>query len=184
MVKTIRQRKPNRLKNFDYSSSGWYFVTICTKNRQEYFGKIVNNKMVLNEYGRIVEKCYLDLINHYSNCLLDVYQIMPNHIHGIIIIKNKKQIINVGTIHELSLQKEFISDWKQRRHMLLPIIIGFFKMNSSKSIHNLGLNSFQWQRSFYDHIIRNEKSLQKIRQYIQDNPKNWQTDRNNLSFKP
>ncbi|PIV10939.1 hypothetical protein COS50_02865 [Candidatus Roizmanbacteria bacterium CG03_land_8_20_14_0_80_35_26] len=109
---------------------------------------------------------------------------MPNHIHGIIIIKNKKQIINVGTIHELSLQKEFISDWKQRRHMLLPIIIGFFKMNSSKSIHNLGLNSFQWQRSFYDHIIRNEKSLQKIRQYIQDNPKNWQTDRNNLSFKP
>ncbi|MBX3043464.1 MAG: hypothetical protein KIT33_05120 [Candidatus Kapabacteria bacterium] len=81
-------RKRNRLKDFDYSNDGYYFVTICTQNREEFFGKIKNGKMILNEYGAIVEKCWFDLPNHYKNCLLDEFIIMPNHIHGIVIIEN------------------------------------------------------------------------------------------------
>lgn len=81
-------RKRNRLKDSDYSNDGYYFVTICTKNREEFFGKIENEKMILNEYGDIVEKCWFDLPKHYKNCVLDEFIIMPNHIHGIMIIDN------------------------------------------------------------------------------------------------
>ena len=135
--------------------------------------------MILNEIGNIVKKQWLWLEEQYQFIKLDEYQIMPNHLHGIIII-NRTSSINVGTIHELSLRNKSIFNWKQRRKMLLPKIIGFFKMNSSKTIHQLGINSFQWQRSFYDHIIRNEESLNKIRQYIRENPMKWNNDRNNL----
>lgn len=170
----IKHRKPNRLRNFDYSLSGYYFVTICTKNRQEYFGNVINNKMVLNQYGEIVNKYWLEIPKHYNNVELDEFQIMPNHVHIII-------INTVGTIHELSLQNTYkYNDWLQRRNMLICKIIGFLKMNTSKHIHQVGLNSFKWQRSYYDHIIRNEYSLFKIRQYIRDNPINWEKDRNNL----
>jgi len=176
----IRHRKPNRLKNFDYSTSGYYYVTICTKDRQEYFGEILDNEMVLNDYGKIVQKCWKGISKYYQNVLLDEFIVMPNHIHGIIFIK-KISLIDVGTIHELSLRNKSIFNWKQRRKMLLPKIIGFFKMNSSKLIHDLGINSFQWQRSFYDHIIRDEQSLKEIRKYIRENSINWNNDRNNLA---
>ncbi|MEK7633697.1 MAG: transposase [Patescibacteria group bacterium] len=159
----IKDRKPNRLKNFNYSSSGWYFVTICVNKRECVFGKIQNKKMVLNPYGKIIKKRYLDLINHYSNCLLDEFVIMPNHVHGIIIIKNVENGL-----------KPFST-----KYSLSEIIRGF-KTFSSRSIHELGLNSFRWQKSFYDHIVRNEYSLNRIRQYIRDNPKNWDEDRNNI----
>ncbi len=93
---------------------------------------------------------------------------MPNHFHGILIIKN---ILNpVGTGLDLSLQKKCLS---------LSNIIGAFKTTSSKYIHQTGLDSFRWQRSYYDHIIRNEYSLFRIRKYIKNNPRNWEDDRNN-----
>lgn len=171
----INHRKPNRLKNFNYSSTGYYFVTICTEKRQEYFGNVFNNEMALNEYGRIINKFWLEIPKHFNNVELDEFQIMPNHIHLIIIINY------VGTIHELSLQNNNnYGHWLKRRNMLICKIIGFFKMNSSKRIHQLGLNVFRWQRSFYDHIIRTEYSLFRIRQYIKNNPLNWNNDRNNL----
>jgi len=175
----IRHRKLNRLKNFDYSSLGYYFVTICTKNRQEYFGNIIDDKMVLSKYGNIVQKYIFELPKRYKNIELDEFIIMPNHIHLIIIIKYTP--IPVGTIHELSLRN--INNQLQRRNMLLCKIIGFLKMNSSKQIHQMGLNLFQWQRSYYDEIIRNEYSLYFISQYIRENPINWNEDKNNLFTK-
>ena len=80
----IYNRKRNRLQNYDYSTPGYYFVTICTKGMLEYFGRVQNNEMELNDKGRIVQKCWLDLPNHYKNCKLHAFVIMPNHIHGII----------------------------------------------------------------------------------------------------
>ncbi len=172
----IRERKSNRLKGCDYSSSGYYFVTICTKSREEYFGNVIDRKMKLNEYGHIVNQYWFDLPNHYENCQLDEFIVMPNHIHGIIVITNsKRNIPNVGTIHELSLRKTF------RRNMLIPKIIGRFKMITAKSINGkCGLRDRPiWQRSFYDHIIHNEYELTRIREYIKNNPANWKNDRNN-----
>lgn len=161
----FHHRKRNRLKNFDYSNNGYYFVTICVYKREYVFGEIKDDQMVLNRYGKIMKKCYLDLPNHYINCTLDEYVIMPNHMHGIIIIKN----VGNGL-------KPFPTNTK---YSLSEIIRGF-KTFSSRSIHQLGLNSFKWQKSFYDHIIRNEQSLWAIRQYIKNNPKNWEEDRNNV----
>ncbi|MFH0979401.1 MAG: transposase [Candidatus Roizmanbacteria bacterium] len=167
-----RQRKPNRLKNFNYSSNGYYFVTICAKNRECLFGEIIDGKMVLNEHGKIIEKYWEEIPNHYQNILLDEFIIMPNHIHGIVVIsKHKQKIIkNVGT-EQCSVPTRF---------GLLSKIIKSFKEIIIKIFHiEFGNYRFKWQRSFYDHIIRNEESVQKIREYIRNNAKNWNKDRNN-----
>jgi len=99
----MKHRKPNRLKNFDYSQSGWYYVTICTQNHENHFGKIKNGKMVLNNFGKIVENSWTWLSKQYTYCQLDEFIIMPDHFHGILII-DSDNIKSVGTTRELSLQ--------------------------------------------------------------------------------
>jgi putative transposase len=86
----LKQRKPNRLRKYDYSSSGWYFITICTQNRECLFGNIIENKMILNRCGLLIKKYWLEIPKHFINVELNEFQIMPNHIHGIII---KKRIV-------------------------------------------------------------------------------------------
>ena len=83
-----RSRKLNRWPGYDYSQSGLYFITIVTHHRIEWFGRVVNGEMILNQYGRIARDCWLDLPNHYPNCKLDEFVIMPNHVHGIVVIDN------------------------------------------------------------------------------------------------
>lgn len=153
------------MQGYDYSQEGCYFVTICTKNRLDWFGKIENEDMALNKYGRILQKCWLDLPNHYHNIVLDEFVIMPNHVHGII-------AITVG-----NGLKPFPTG---KNHGLSEIIRGF-KTFSSRRINELPENDhkFVWQKSFYDHIIRDEESLHNIRQYIRNNPLKWSLDRNN-----
>jgi REP element-mobilizing transposase RayT len=164
----IHHRRSIRLQGYDYSQNGAYYVTLCTQNRECLFGEIVNGEMILNEYGKIVEQCWNNLSNHYDNIELDAYVIMPNHFHGIIFITD-----NVRAIHELPLLPQ--QSPQQRRKMLLPKIIGRFKMNSAKQI-NLMRNTpgiSVWQRNYYEHIIRNDKSLENIRNYIINNPSKW-----------
>jgi len=156
-------RKQNRLQNHDYSQPGYYFITICTESKKKYFGEICDGKMVLNEYGKTIKQQWEWLKSQYSYIDLDVFVIMPNHIHGIIIIKNYN---NVGTGRDLSLQKiKSISE-----------LIGAFKTTSSKLIHKVGCTEFSWQRSFYDHVVRQDESLDKIREYIVNNPLKWELD--------
>ncbi|HRY82448.1 MAG TPA: transposase [Candidatus Moranbacteria bacterium] len=145
-------------------------MTICTKDREELFGEIKNGEMVLNELGKIVFKNLKNIPYYFENINLDKFIVMPNHVH--LILEINKNI--VGAIHELPLQK--------RRNMLIPKIIGKFKMLSAKEINILANNSGNplWQRNYYDHIIRNEIELNKIREYILENPKNWERDRNNI----
>ncbi len=169
-------RKPNRLKNYDYSQHGWYFITICTQNRIEWFGKIKNGKMFLGELGKIVMQQWLWLAQQYNYVILDKYVVMPNHLHGIMAINNNNHV--VGTGRDLSLQR----NGKTTKIKSLSELMGAFKTTSSKLIHQHGQENFKWQRSFYDHIIRNEKSLNQIRQYIINNPLKWDSDRNNLNY--
>lgn len=175
-------RRSIRLKGNDYSQPGAYFITICTKNRECLFGEIKNGEMVLNNKGKIVTQCWLEIPSNYLNVELDKFVVMPNHIHGIIIITEN----NVGAIHELPLQKlsnqhesnEPTEKIKQRRLMTLPRIIGRFKMNSAKQINQLRRTSGMavWQRNYYEHVIRNEKVLNFIRKYIINNPLQWELD--------
>ena len=165
-----KNRKSNRLKDYDYSRNGYYFVTICVKDRQELFGTVENNQMILNDLGKIAERCWIDLPNHYMNCALDEFTIMPNHIHGIVVIDDE-----LLTNHVVTGLKPVTT----KNHSLSEVIRGF-KTFSSRRINELNpALLFRWQRSFYDHIIRNEKSLEKIREYVVYNPLKWELDRNN-----
>lgn len=183
----IHHRRSIRLQGYDYSQNGAYYVTLCTQNRECLFGEIVKGEMILNEYGKIVEQCWNNLSNHYDNIELDAYVIMPNHFHGIILITDTVDnvdnvdnvgAIHVGAIHELPLRKSPIQSPQQRRKMLLPKIVGRFKMNSAKQINQMrntpGISV--WQRNYYEHIIRNDKSLENIRNYIINNPSEWYYD--------
>lgn len=167
----INNRHSIRLKNYDYSSNGAYFITICTKNREMLFGEIMNGKMVLNQYGRIVDWLIQSLPERFS-IDIDIYQIMPNHIHIIIMV--------VGAIHESPYDIRAHRDAPLQKRSLLSQIIGFFKMNSSKPIHQIDPNLLIWQRNYFEHIIRNDIELEKIREYISLNPSTWEEDQDNL----
>jgi putative transposase len=171
-------RRSIRLKGYDYSNTGAYFLTICTKNRECLFGDIEQGQMILNAAGNVVKIWWPEMKNKLRNVELDEFIIMPNHSHGIVFIETDF----VGAIHELPLHVESRHEYqKQRRKMLLPKFIGWFKMNSAKQI-NQSRNTPGtpvWQRNYYEHIIRNEKELNKIRQYIVDNPVKWDMDENN-----
>jgi len=173
----MRERKKMRLRDYDYSEVGGYFITICTFNREYLLGGISNQEIVLNDIGEIAEQWWLKLENKFANIILDDHVIMPNHIHGVIIISGGRD--NVGAIHELPLQRDKI----ERRRMLIPKIIGYFKMNTAKYINQLrdATGHPFWQRNYYEHIIRNENELNRIREYIQNYPLKWDLDRENPS---
>lgn len=175
------ERKRNRLKNYDYSQNGSYFITICVKNRIEYFGEIKNCKMILNAYGEIVKQRWLWLGNQYDYVKLDEYIVMPNHIHGIVVIDNKNVINNPRRDNPRIIPTLIIpTTIYNRRHNLLSKTINAFKTTSSKLIHQNGLDNFSWQMSFYDHITRSNEELNRIRAYILNNPLKWNVDRNNV----
>ncbi|MGK7877679.1 MAG: transposase [Xenococcaceae cyanobacterium] len=176
-------RRSLRLPNYDYSQSGAYFITICIHNRECLLGTIDNSTMILNQFGEIVNNIWKSLENKYPRITLDEFVIMPNHIHGILVIENSGEAITdpnlVGAIHELPLHKK-------RRKMLLPKAIGYFKMNAAKRINQIRNIQGQpvWQKNYYEHIIRNEFALEKIREYIVNNPRKWNEDIENLNVEP
>jgi REP element-mobilizing transposase RayT len=132
------------------------------------FGEVEKGKMILNDFGRILDNLWNWLPEQYGYCRIDEYVIMPNHFHGILIIDPT----DVVTSRDLSLQKEEI------KIKPLSELIGVFKTKSSKEIHLKGNKSFKWQRSFYDRIIRNEKELYNIQKYIKQNPLKWEIEKN------
>ena len=181
----MKKRKPNRLKGYDYSSDNLYYVTSCVHNRVCCFGEIVPDNddnphpknMILNEYGEIAEKQWYWLSEQYQYVVLHAFVVMPNHIHGIIEINRDI----VGTGRDLSLRSKIKS---------LSELIGAYKTTVSKQIHLLDrrcrcrdrlrpvpTTTFQWQRSFHEHIIRDEKSFRTISDYIITNPARWEQDK-------
>lgn len=162
----IHNRKSIRLKDYDYSCPGEYFVTICTKNRACLFGEIVNEKMNLSKTGIIVDKHWKNILSYKDNVELDEYIIMPNHIHGIVVIKEPVRAI---------LESPVPTTKYRRRKMLLSKIIGRFKTMSAKEVNILRntLGIPLWHRNYYEHIIRGENDLANIREYIANNVFRW-----------
>lgn len=159
-------RKPNRAKEHNYSDEGYYFITICIKDKKEFFGEVRDGEMRLNKLGKIVNYYWMEIPKHYSCVQLDEYIIMPNHIHGIIIINT---VENVGT-GQCPVPTKYGK---------LSKIIKSFKEAVIKNAKVKYKGNFQWQRSFYDRIIRNDEELVKIRDYIENNPLKWDLDKNN-----
>ncbi|MBI4598780.1 transposase [Candidatus Uhrbacteria bacterium] len=166
----LPDRKRLRLEGYDYSQDGYYFVTACVEAKICCFGDIKDGKMVLNPYGQIVDTQWEWLGEQYPYVELDAFVVMPNHIHGILAI-NTFHNVGDGRDHPPHL----VSQLKIKP---LPELMGAFKMTSSKLIHQSGLKSFLWQRSFYDHVVRDERALNRIREYIHLNPMQWEFDRN------
>jgi putative transposase len=171
------QRRSIRLKGYDYSQPGGYFVTICTRDRMLFF----DNKNIL----KIAETCWLEIPDHFPNVELDQWVIMPNHIHGIIFILDAGRGVqlNAPTTASsndnpnlpLSVSTRFskISPSKGS----LAIIIRTYKAAVTRECRRIGQNDFRWQRGYYDRIIRNEKELDRMRYYIEENPLKWELDR-------
>jgi REP element-mobilizing transposase RayT len=162
-------RRSVRLRDYDYTQAGAYFVTICTYRRVCLFGDMVNGCMQLNDCGQIVTAHWDDLVNHYPHVELDVFVVMPNHVHGIIVLTD-----NVGA----GLKP---APTTTTRHHGLPEIVRGFKTFSSRRINYLRKMPGQpvWQRNYYEHVIRSEEELDRIRQYILDNPAKWPEDGEN-----
>ncbi len=162
-----------RLKDFDYSQSWWYYVTICTQNHIELLGEIKNNEMVLNEFGKLVEEEWNKTKTIRKNVELDYYIIMPNHLHGIIIIDNAVGATR-WVVQNISSKDRAIEPIAPTLNSnSLGSIIGQFKSVTTKRIRKAGITEFKWQRNYYDRIIRNEKELFNIRKYILQNPLKW-----------
>ncbi len=167
-----------RLPDHDYSQPGVYFITVVTRGRECLFGEIKDGEMRLNDAGQIVWDVWNSLPARYPQIALGAAVVMPNHFHGNVIIPVGAipvRAVPVRAIHESPL--------RERRRMTLPLVVGYFKMNSAKRINEiLGAQGIPvWQRNYYEHIIRDDEEYNRIHLYIEANVDNWATDDENTA---
>ncbi len=152
-------RKSPRLAEYDYANIGYYFVTVCVQDRTCRFGEIVDDTMRLNSAGRMIESEWLALPQRFEHVELDSFVVMPNHIHGIIDLEKRITLSRVMQVFKSVSTNKYICGVKQH---------GWEKFEGTL-----------WQRSFYDHVIRNNKDLFRVQEYILNNPLSWSLDEDN-----
>jgi len=173
-------RRSIRMQGYDYSQPGAYFVTICTSKHECLFGKIDNGDIKLNQYGKNVSNACSWIEKHYPYVKIDSMVIMPNHIHLILIIDDRRGGSRTAPTTQVTFRNNSqITQVKQIKS--LGRLIGAFKTISTKKINKIRKTpgATLWQRNYYEHIIRDDKELTAIRQYILDNPLKWEFDREN-----
>jgi putative transposase len=182
------RRKSIRLKGYDYSAPGYYFVTICTNDRQCLFGEIIDEGMKLNDAGRMVKSVFCEIPVFYKDIVIDEFVVMPNHIHGIVIIN----YIGVPPRRDACPERPGAKDWQPQgvaptdSNLSLPDVIHRFKsLTTHHYIKGVKQNNWKpfrdklWQRNYYEHVTRNEIDLSDTREYILNNPKKWNLDKYN-----
>ena len=192
----IHQRRSIRLPGYDYAQAGAYFITLCTYNREWLFGEISDGEMRLNKMGQIVMGVWLETPAHFPHIELGEFVVMPNHIHGIIVIND-----SVGVRHAEPLPNP-AHDPVRARHAVppqgqleqfgkptvgaIPTIVRSFKSAITKRIneHRKTPGALVWQRNYWEHVIRDEKSLSQIAAYIANNPAQWELDSLHNGNKP
>ena len=175
-----------RLKNWDYGSNGAYFITICTQNREHFFGEIVETQFIASEIGTLAEQFWMEIPQHFPYIELGNFVVMPNHVHGILIIdKNVKTLqCNVSenespveTLHcNVSTNKnEQMANISPKSGTISTILRSYKSVvtKNARFIHA----EFGWQPRFHDHIIRNAPEWERIQTYIENNPMNWKEDK-------
>lgn len=193
----IHHRRSIRLQKYDYSENGAYFITICTKNRECLFGKIIKGQIVLNDVGKMIQSTWNEIPQFYRGIEIDVFQVMPNHIHGIIVIQNEFMPVGAGPRACPNCKSKYAGPRACPNEQtqingqlqgvaptlsLCDIVHRFKTLTTKKYIDNVKNNHWPpfnnklWQRNYYEHIIRTEKSLNDIREYILNNPFNWAQD--------
>lgn len=184
-----------RLQSWNYGSNAAYFITICTKDREHFFGEVKNGKMQVTPTGAIAFAIWHEIKNHAQNIELGEFVVMPNHVHGILVLDGNDNgtTSNVGTGHALSETDKTSTIVRTTHALSLPTptpgqqrfqnqgkntissIVGSYKSAVTKYCNRLQL-PFAWQTRFHDHIIRNDESFQRISAYITNNPLNWEND--------
>ena len=175
----LNNRRSIRLKEYDYSQSGAYFVTICTQDRECIFSEIADGQIILNDAAKMVDEKWRELKIRFPHIELDEYVIMPNHLHGII-------TVGAGSSCPDETMETACSDGRENRAPTLGQIVAYFKYQTTKQINaarNVGIQRL-WQRNYYERVIRDEDELNVVRQYIIDNPAKWDTDEENPNVKP
>ncbi len=180
--------RSTRLPGWDYSRSGYYFVTICTNDRACTFGEIENGRMTLTDIGKVADQCWRDIPDHFPFVQLDAFVIMPNHVHGIVVIvdapanSDRRDVAcNASTIRNANTAQFSRISPKQGS---LSSVIRSYKSAVTRFAHRAHPNqAFRWQARFHDRIIRNEKELWRVRRYIQNNVLKWAEDQENQDMK-
>ncbi len=205
-IRKAYNRRTIRLQNYDYTQPGFYFVTICTYKKKWMFGEIVNDEMHLNDVGKVIQSTWNTLPGRFPHVELDEYVIMPNHIHGIIIIEETSirtpKVSNSSKLPERFKQYMHANDAiisasvppphpvgrdksgpydASRLHYTstLPALDEIVRTFKAVSTHGVRLSekpNFAWQSRYYEHIIRNDKELDRISEYIANNPARWAED--------
>ncbi len=180
-------RLPNRhsirLPDFDYSRTGVYFVTIDTVGQAHLFGRVTNSQMILNDLGTIADECWNRIPDHHPGTDLCDYIVMPNHVHGLIVLSgNEKEADTAGRVPTgLAPKKESYS--KPTKNSI-PTIIRSYKSSVSKLVHEEFPGRFEkiWQSRYYERVIRDQKELEAAINYIKSNPANWEAKRQEFAF--
>lgn len=193
-----------RLPAWNYANNGVYFLTICTKGKECFFGEVVQGEMQLSQVGELARRLWGEIPHQFSNCDIDVFCVMPNHIHGILILNQAQmELVNSeggvmnsddGKENAMNIQEDAIHRVSTRggvTGLFNPMlsknsvskIVRWYKGRCTFEINRI-YEGFGWQERFYDEIIRNQFALDKIRQYIIDNPINWERDREQQPHPP
>jgi REP element-mobilizing transposase RayT len=173
-IRVLPQRRSIRLQGYDYASAGAYFITVCAHERRCLFGNVVDDKMMPNEIGQVIEQCWFGIPAHFPDVELDEFTLMPNHLHGILVMPATAP----GTGDACVAPTQAGSGPARRS---IAAIVGSFKSAATRAINRLRgkLTPPLWQRNYYEHVIRDERALGDIRQYIADNPRLWAEDSQN-----
>jgi len=184
----IHHRRSIRLTGYDYSQCGYYFITVCTQGRRCLFGEIEKGRMILNDAGKMIGRWWNELKNKYANIEIDEYVIMPNHCHGIINIVGTVGA-DLGVCHDNILDEQIKkgegehTDSPLQGRPIYKMVQWFKTMTTNEYIRNVKQNHWEpfegklWQRNYYEQIVRDEISLRRIREYIINNPYQWQKDK-------
>jgi REP element-mobilizing transposase RayT len=171
----LRDRKHIRLRDFDYASDGWYFVTICTQNREFYFGEIKDRQMVFTGIGEIARQLWTEISAHFPMAELGEFVVMPNHVHGIIRIHRTDVACNIPT-NDTPTKNQYMASISPKPGTLSAMIRSY-KSAVTKRCHDHQISNFGWQSRFHDHIIRNQDEFDRIERYIMENTANWENDK-------
>ena len=187
-----------RLPSWDYAAAGWYFVTICTRGGECSFGDVVDGEMHLSPIGDVACRCWVRMPEHFQNVTLDSFVVMPNHMHGIVLIEEKaksgcqdatgsdgcRDVASPDTRPSACNVSTGTAESRHRRMSRmspkagsLSAIVRSYKAAVTRCCRQNGYSTFAWQPRFYDHIIRSEESLRRIREYIANNSSKWALDK-------